>query len=200
METEIISIIEKGKHIKRTIAGMVTKYEYPQGDKNSLLIAYHSILAEHHGAIHLLIENQLYGSAFALVRAFYEPLYRAHWVNACATEKQIEEIIKGKDIPPDMKTMVEEIDLKYGTGSFWQVVKKNSWTAMNDYTHSGMRQIARRFVRDEVEPNYDVVEIKEVLDGTNVALLLMALFFFNVYKKPDEIKAVEKMILEYNKA
>ena len=79
-------------------------------------------------------------------------------------------------------------------------MKKNSWAAMNDYTHSGMRQISRRFVQDGVEPNYDVAEIKEVLDGTNVALLLMALFFFNVYKKLDEVKAVEKMILEYKKA
>ena len=200
MESEIISIIEKGKQIKRTIGGMVTKYDYPQGDKNLLLIAYHSILVEHHDSIHLLIENQLCGSAFALVRALYEPLYRAHWVNACATEKQIEKIIKGKDIFPNMKTMVEEIDQKYDTNDFWQVVKKNSWAAMNDYTHSGMRQISRRFVQDGVESNYDVAEIKEVLDGTNVALLLMALFFFNVYKKPDEVKAVEKMILEYKKA
>jgi len=200
MEPEISSIIKKGIQIKRTIGGMVTKYEYPHGDKNSLLIAYHSILAEHHDAIHLLIQNQLYGSAFALVRALYEPLYCAHWVNACATEKQIEKIIEGIDIFPEMKTMVEEIDQKYGTGNFWQVVKKNSWTAMNDYTHSGMRQIARRFVQYEVEPNYDVAEIKEVLNGTNIALLLMALFFFNVFKKPDEIKSVEKMILEYNKA
>jgi hypothetical protein len=147
-----------------------------------------------------LIEHQLRGSAFALVRALYEPLYRAHWVNACATERQIEKIIQGKNIFPNMKTMVEEIDHKYDTDDFWQVVKKNSWVAMNDYTHSGMRQIARRFFQNGVEPNYDVAEIKEVLDGTNVALLLMALFFFNVYEKTNEVKTVEKMILEYNKA
>lgn len=78
-------------------------------------------------------------------------------------------------------------------------MKKNSWDAMNDYTHSGMRQIARRFLKGGVEPNYDVDEIKEVLNGTNVALLFMALFFFNVYEKSDEVKVVEKMILEYNK-
>ncbi len=198
MESEISLIIEKGKKLKQTIEEMVTKYNYPQGDKNLILIGYHSILVEHHDSIHLLIQNQLYGSAFALVRALYESLYRAHWVNACATDKQIEKILEGKDIFPTMQTMVEEIDRVDGTGNFWQVVKSNSWTAMNDYAHSGIRQLARRFVQDEVAPNYDLTEVIEALDGTNVALLLMAFFFFKVYEKTEEIKVIEKMILEYS--
>ena len=69
---------------------------------------------------------------------------------------------------------------------------------MNNYTHPGMRQLGRRFVEDEVAPNYDLGEVIEVLDGTNMALLLMALFFFNVYRKTEEIKVIEQMIMEYS--
>ena len=198
MESEIISIIEKGSNLSSRIGGMVTKYDYPNVDKSLILLAYQSIVVEHHTAIHLLIQNNLYGSAFALVRAIYEPLYHAQWVNACATEEQIKKIIKGKDVFPKMYKIVKDIDSAYGTGDFWQMIKRNSWSAMNDYTHTGIRQIGRRFKNDEVLPDYDSSEIIEVLNSTNMALLLTGLFFFNVFRKTKEIKKIEKMILEYS--
>lgn len=200
MSPQIISTIEEGKRLKLKTEEMVIKYDYPQDEKNLILLGYHSILVEHHDSIHLLISKKLYGSAFALVRALHETLYRALWVNACATDKQIEKIIGGKDIFPMMKEMLENIDSAYATGDFWQTIKRNSWTAMNDYTHSGIRQISRRFVNDAVSSNYEIGEIVEVLDATNVALLLMALFHFKIYKKSNEIKKIEKMILSYKNA
>lgn len=198
MESEIISIIEKGRKIEDKISEMVTRDNYPNDNKSLILLAYHSIEIEHHKAIHLLIQNKLYGSAFALVRSIYEPLYRAHWVNACATEKQIKKLIKGKDIFPRMKLMVENIDSAYGTSNFWQMIKSNSWSAMCDYTHTGIRQISRRFKENEVLPNYDWDELIEILNNTNMALLLMALFFFNVFRRTEEISKIEQMIMEYS--
>jgi hypothetical protein len=198
MQPEIILLIEKGKDIKLKISEMVKKYHYPEGNKNFILLGYYSILVEHHDAIHLLIQNELYGSAFALVRALYEPLFRAHWVGACATTMQIDKIIEGKDIFPKMEDMVEEMDRVYGTGDFWQKIKRNFWSAMNDYTHSGIRQLGRRFIEDAVKQNYDFGEVVEVLDGTNMALLMMALFFFNVHVKEKEIEIIKQMIIEYN--
>ena len=198
MEPEILSIIDKGRNLKLQIRKMVIKHDYPKGNKNLILLGYHSIMVEHHDSIHLLIQNKLYGSAFALVRAFYEPLYRALWVNACAKDNQISKIMKGKDAFPKMKEMVEQIDNAYRTDDFWQRIKNNSWSAMNDYTHAGIRQLSRRFVEDEVAPNYHLGEVIEVLDGTNMALLLMALFFFNVYKKTEEIKVIRQMIMKYS--
>jgi hypothetical protein len=112
-----------------------------------------------------------------LVRSFYEALYRAHWIIGCASEKQIDEVLKGKDIFPKMYEMVEKIDTAFGIGDFFQNIKKNSWGPMNDYTHSGIRQIGRRFKYDAVEPNYETGEIVEVLNGINVALMLMAIVF-----------------------
>jgi hypothetical protein len=197
MQPEIISLIEKGKSIKIQIINMLKKYHYPNDNKNLILLGYQSILMEHHDAIHLLIHNGLYGSAFALVRVFYEPLFKAHWVEACATMTQIKKIIEGKDIFPEMKDIVEQVDKVYEMGTFWQEFKKNSWSAMNDYTHSGMRQINRRFNEDAVEPSYDLGEIVEVLNGINMALLIMALFFFTKYNKEEEIEMLKNMIADY---
>lgn len=198
MESEISSIIEKGEKLKGKIGEIVTRYDYPNDNKSLILLAYYSIVVEHHTAIHLLIQNNLYGSAFALVRPIYETLYRAQWVNGCATEEQINKVIKGHDIFPKMNKMVKDIDSAYGTGNFWQMIKSNSWPAMNDYTHTGIRQIGRRFKEDEVLPNYDSGELIEVLNRTNMVLLLMAFFFFNVFTKTKESKEIEQMIMEYS--
>jgi hypothetical protein len=48
MENKVLELIEKGKFIKSKIGKMVTQYDYPQNDKNSILLGYHSMMVEHH--------------------------------------------------------------------------------------------------------------------------------------------------------
>ncbi len=197
MDQTIDSIVNKTHQIKGKISELVTSYQYPNNNKSQILLAYHSLLAEHHSAIFLLVQNSLYGSAFALVRSLYELLYRAHWVIGCATEKQVEEILEGKDIYPKMYIMVKEIDTAFGIGNYFQNIKKNSWGPMNDYTHSGLRQISRRFEDNEVSPNYETGEIIEVLDGINIALILMGLVFFKEFRKEKAFKVCGEILAEY---
>lgn len=197
MELEIRSLLEKTTRFKRSLGALVTAHEYPTDPKRQLLLAYHSIMSEHHEAICLLIKNGLDGSAFALVRSFYEPFYRAHWIVGCASPKQIDELLHGKDIFPKMHEMVEQIDSAFGIDDFFQNIKKSSWGSMNDYTHSGLRQIGRRFRGNLVEPNYATDEIVEVLDGINIGLLLMGLLFFKVFDRSEAATKVEKLITEY---
>ncbi|MDP2991754.1 MAG: hypothetical protein Q8N82_00150 [Deltaproteobacteria bacterium] len=197
MEPEINSIVEKTTKFKRKLGDLVTRYEYPKDPKSQIILAYHSIISEHHSAIFLLIQNELHGSAFALVRSLYEPLYRAHWVVGCASDKQVAELLEDKNIFPKMYDMVKEIDAAFGIGNFFQNIKKNSWGPMNDYTHSGVRQIGRRFKDNEVAPNYETAEIVEVLNGINIALMLIALLFFKAFGKNEAATEVEKMLAEY---
>lgn len=199
MEQKIVELIEKGKYIKSRIGKLVTQFEYPQNDKNTILLGYHSMMVEHHDAIHLLIQHKLYGSAFSLVRSVYELLYRAHWVNLCACDEQIEKLKKGKNVFPIMSELVKQIDLAYNTGQFWQTLKKESWGPMNDFTHTGVRQLSRRYSKDEIIPNYDLEEVVEVLNGTNVAYLMMALFHFSVFEKQSGIEEAGNLILTYDK-
>ena len=194
---EINTVIEKTVIIKDRLGQLTTKYEYPTDRKSQFLLAYHSILAEHHSAIFLLVENDLCGSAFALVRPVYEILYRAHWVAACASEQQIENIFKDQNVFPKMTDLVIDIDKAYGTGGSWQTIKEATWRFMNDYTHSGIRQIGRRFKDNQVLQNYDISEILEVLNGVNVALMLVAHLFFNLFGKIEACEEVAAMLANY---
>jgi len=197
MDPEINAIIQKTIVLKERLGHLVTSYEYPTDKKSQILLAYHSLLAEHHSAIFLLIQNDLCGSAFALVRPVYEILYRAHWIAACASEKHIEDIFDDKDVFPKMRDLVVEIDNAYKTGGLWQTIKKSTWLPMNDYTHSGIRQIGRRFYDNQVLQNYEVCEILEVLNGINITLILVANLFFNVFGKVEACNEVEKLLSNY---
>jgi hypothetical protein len=197
MNDEITKLIDKSAHMKTALGRIGTRHEYPTDQKSQILLAYHSIMAEHHSAIFLLVQNDLIGSAFSLVRPIYELLYRTHWVVACASDKHIKGIFAGKDVFPKMRDLVTEIDIAYGTGDFWQTIKNDVWTPMNDYTHSGIRQIGRRFTNNQVLQNYDNGEIIEVLNGVNVALILTAHVFFHHFKKPDVCKEVEDVFNSY---
>ncbi len=193
METKIGSILKNGKSLRLHIAEMVRGH-YPKDRKSLIILAYHRLLFEHHESIHLLIKNKLYGSSFAMVRIFYEIFYRAPWIYGCASEDKINKFFKGIDVFPKMWVLVKEIDTKYETGGFWQTIKNNSWYSMNDYTHSGVMQVVNQLKEDEIAPNYDLGAVIEVLNGTNTVLLLMSIFFFNVFGKTEEAKKIEKMI------
>ena len=68
---------------------------------------------------------------------------------------------------------------------------------MCSYTHSGLLQITRRFTGDEVKPNYRDAEILEVLNATNIAVILVSRMFFMSVGHQREADDVEKMMAEY---
>jgi hypothetical protein len=197
MNAEIAAVIEKTSVMKSRLGRLVTGFDYPTDEKSQILLAYHSIMAEHHSAIFLLIQNDLCGSAFALVRPVYELLYRAHWLVACANDKHITGIFDGKDVFPKMPDLVIDIDRAYQSDGFWGTIKEAVWSPMNDYTHSGIRQIGRRFTGNEVMQNYEIGEILEVLNGVNVALILTAHLFFNYFNKAEACCEVEELFTSY---
>lgn len=198
MDSQIDVVIQKTAKLKDRLGLLVTKNEYPTNRRSQILLAYHSILAEHHSAIFFLIQNDLCGSAFALARPVYETLYRAHWIAACANETQVNNLFEDKDIFPKMHVLVSQIDKAFNSGNFWQTIKRSTWNPMNDYTHSGIRQVGRRFNDNQVLQNYEKEEILEVLNGTNMALLLIASLFFSFFGKDDAYSEVREMILNYN--
>jgi Family of unknown function (DUF6988) len=166
--------------------------------KTILLIAYLDIALEHHEAIYLLVKSQLHGSAFALVRSLFDAVFRALWINSCATEDQIEEVAsRDKAKFPSMADMVAMIDQSYSTDNFFTSIKDVSWAAMCSYTHSGLLQITRRFSGDQVKPNYGDAEIREVLNSVNTAVILLSRMFFLSTGCRLEAAEVEKMMAEF---
>jgi Family of unknown function (DUF6988) len=176
--SQIEDVSNRGAEIRSRLCELLSRHEFPVDTKTELLTGFVAIALEHHEAISLLIKDKLFGSAFALVRPVVEAMLRALWLNALATPSQIERASRDKDIFPCMSQMLAEIDQTYGTGSLFQTFKGSNWRAMCSYAHSGARQIARRFTNGDVKPSYSDVEILEVLNVTNTAVILLTTAFF----------------------
>ena len=197
-DSEIESIVKRGLLLRTKIYEFMCGHAYPSETKTNLLIAYVAIALEHHEAIHLLVKSELHGSAFALTRSFFEAMFRALWINSCATQDQNEQVANRDDAKfPTVGEMVAMIDQRYSTDNFFTSIKRASWAAMCSYTHSGLLQITRRFTGNDVKANYGDAEILEVLNATNAAIILLSRMFFVSMGCQHEAAEVEKMMAEY---
>lgn len=195
--TGINGILSRGEVVRNRLRQMLSEKEYTSEDINNLLSAYTSIALEHHESIYLLINRELYGSAFALVRPLFDTFFRAHWVCRCATKEQVQEIYNNDSFQfPRMDDMAQNIDEKYASEEFFSIVKRNFWSSMCSYTHTGLLQIGRRFTGNIIKPNYSDGAILEVLKLANVFIILATRLFFETIKQIPEVKEIEKMILE----
>ena len=168
--------------------------DYADDTRTMLLVAYTDVALEHHEAIMLLLQQKHFGSAFSLVRLIFEAFFRVHWVLGCARDSDVQKIAcKEFDFPP-MGTMVADIDARWHTNGFFETIKKQAWAAMNSYTHSGIRQLSRRFKDGRIEPNYSDAEIVEVISGTTMAVLLLGVFFSKLVNRAAEAVEAESLI------
>jgi len=66
---------------------------------------------------------------------------------------------------------------------------------MCSYTHTGLHQLNRRVLDGDIHPNFSNDEIIEVLNASNMLLLLMAYFFSIEMGFETEAEEIAKMIL-----
>jgi hypothetical protein len=83
--------------------------------------------------------------------------------------------------------MVKQIDEAYDTDNFFSTfLSGGALQAMHSYTHSGLRQLSRRFTGRSVEPNYGEEEIVEAINVTTIAICLMARILLMTVGKQKE--------------
>ncbi len=187
----------RGAEIRARVRELQPSRKYDAENETAWLLGSVEIALEQHEAIWLLIERRLTGAAFALVRPLVDTVVRAQWINAIATEQQIEQASKDIDIFPGMLQMRDAVSQAYHADRFFQPLL-SEWAAMCSYTHSGARQIARRFTRDEVKPSYTDGERAEVLYAATFALLLlMRTFFMSVGNQQAEADEVEALHVQF---
>ena len=171
---------------------------YPNDDRIKLLVAYVDVALEHHAAITLLVRNNRCGSAFALVRVVFDALYRALWVRGCATSADIANIVADTTAAfPNMNALTGAVDQAYGTDGFFAIVKQSGWTAMNDYTHSGLRQLGRRFKGTNVEPTYEQGAIREAVRNTAVFVALLGILLAKTAQRAAESTHIESALSSF---
>jgi len=177
-------ISTRGAELRTRMRKLLSQREYSGGIKTRVLAGYVDIALEHHEAIWLLMERKLTGSALALVRSVYDCWLRALWINAIATEQQIEQASHEKlRFPPmrrmyaDIKPVYSQSDTREDVDKLFQYVK-SLWGILSSYTHSGGRQLARRFTGDQVTPSYTGRELAQAFNLPTMALMLLMRAFF----------------------
>jgi hypothetical protein len=75
VQTEIDGARKFGERVEAIV---VSKSQFPTGDRNVLLIAYWALMFDYHKGILSLLQSEFFGAAFALVRPVVEAVVRAH--------------------------------------------------------------------------------------------------------------------------
>ena len=190
-------ISNRGIQIRSRLWDLLERHPYPDDHRSVWVAGSLAQALEHHEAIALLIKRELTGSAFALVRPLVDTVMRALWINAVACDQQVARARDdGKKVFPPMKEMSEAVERAYRDDDLLQRMTAE-WDAMCSYTHSGARQLGRRFTGTDVKSSYAPGEIAEVLNLTNYGVLFLARRFFMRTGHQPETDETRTMLLGY---
>jgi hypothetical protein len=203
----IDDILAKGDETRKQLRALLNRNEYPRNTTNFVLLAYVDIALEHHAAIWLLAKSKLYGSAFAMVRLVFDTMLRSYWIYGVATEEQIQQAWDDELTFPPMAKMRTDIKERYGAklkgeemelfNEFFRMIKE-LWQILSSYTHSGGRQIGRRFREDEVKPSYSEAAIVQALHYATVALLVQPPLFFRSAGFTSEAQEADTLLRNFH--
>ena len=201
-------IATRGAQFRMRARQLAERHTYSTNTKSVMLVAYVDLALEHHAAIWLLRERELFGSAFALVRAVYGIMLRALWIGAKATDEQIEQASRDNldwrriRLLDDIKEAyfgpraLEDAELAKLADRFFQYLR-DLMRVLHSYTHPGARQLGRRFIGDQVKPSYMEWEIAQALNlATMVLMFLMQGFFVIMASQPDA-EEIRTLLMQY---
>jgi hypothetical protein len=220
--TLVEDITKRGAELRERMDALLRRHDYPIPDtKTVMVIGYVIIAIQHHRAIWLLKDAELYGSAFALVRPVFDAWLRALWINAIATPEEIEEASHDRLRWRSVDQMLAEIRPVYfghaqKEAAFADIADKlfyflsgrksedrtlprdaSLWDALNSYTHPGARQLTPLFTGTEVKQSYSEWNIAQGLNLATVALILLMRPFFISMGKQAEAEEVHALALQY---
>src|SRR5262245_31622425 len=201
VSTLVEDITKRGAEFRERVDELLRRHEYPNQPKEVLMVGYVMIALQHHQAIWLLKDAELYGSAFALVRPVFDSWLRALWINAIATPEEIKQASRSDDelrFPKIAKMLADINPVYFGHAEkdleFKKIVDdffyflisldpKNKdkadprvtslWNVLHGYTHPGARPLARLFTGAEVKQNYSQWDIAQGLNLPTMALIFL---------------------------
>jgi hypothetical protein len=194
VQAEIDRASQYGRQLEALLDG---KEVTASTDRDLLIIGYRSLLLDYHTAIVMLLEKELYGAAFALLRPTVEAWVRIHIAKMGTDETVLQ--LKNDTYRVDFGKVGEEIDTAFELAFFEKSLNKAVRDALHSYTHSGWFQIARRFNENEIKSRYSDGAILNVLEGSMTALFMATIVTTNHFGFEDEWRATAELFSEYNK-
>jgi hypothetical protein len=186
---------EKAMQSAKPILG---EHGFPDDRRTLTVIGFISVLVEHQESILLLVMHDKAGSAAALVRPVVESAYRALWINLPATDAEVTKFNEKDKIELEFGEIATALDNAYALGEdFFQDFKTRTWKHLNSYTHGGMHQIGRRFVKHEVVNNYSEEQLYEITTIVTTIVLLAISFFLKRHGHIDSGDRIQALLGTY---
>jgi hypothetical protein len=188
--------LQYSEHISKWLNQKLDGLTIPSDDTSRAAAACLDMAMEHQIAVHILVKNHIYGSAFSLARCSLEAYVRGTWLSNCANEKQTRLYLKDK-LELTFQTYIDDIEkLESYSGGLLSAVKKRNWKIFNSLTHSGAHQAFRRNTDESIEPNYKPEEIKEIVWFANAISILAGYEVAGMATDRDKVNAqdfIDKM-------
>lgn len=112
--------------------------ELPNDPKLGSALALHHLAVEHAKAIAMLVHEETYGSALALLRPLCDAFLRGHWLQEVAAPKEARKAVD-KDRFPDTGILVRHLPDALNDQGMREARK-----LLNDYVHGGRVQMDGR--------------------------------------------------------
>lgn len=145
----------------------------------TLASALFSIALDHHVALVLLFQNNMRSSAFALLRAVFDAVWRGAWAAYVASHSDLLRFSTGRyDPSPDRA--IQQLEKQNALPPVLSKIKGQGWSTMSAYVHSGLLQIQRWVGEGTIEPQHSDAELLEVLGVADRLAFTACLFFVDV--------------------
>jgi hypothetical protein len=176
------------------LTGYMRDTTYPPGRRVQLSLACYYIVRDHHHAIAVLTDEELYASAFALVRPLYEAAVKGMWIQYCALPGNLEKYAGGKELPK-LGELIDDLsksELPNTTTIQLVKVKKKYWQSMSSLTHAGHAQVTRWLSPEGVMPTYTEATVQEIVDFTAYMAVVVAVERARLGSNENAISSISK--------
>jgi len=184
--------INKNHDLCKTAEDFMNSIEIEGESKKAMLFsAFLKISLSHFYAINILVNLELYASAFALVRVFFDSvvrgLYTAYIFDEITVDKIWADEANWKF--PNSTKMSKALDscFNFNEKIFEQSIG-NVYNIMCDYIHTGYNQVAYQFDNQNltIQSDFNVEQVKDTLKANH--------FYMNFF-----IEKYKDFIFQYNK-
>lgn len=163
--------------------------------REKVVAGYLSLAIQHHSSIILLVERNVYSSAFALLRPLFESVYRGIWFSIVSNDDELEKFCKKINYKfKPIKTLAKEIDEKEGRKAFVTVCEK-ILEFLHGMTHGGIGQISRQFDKEgSVFVSFSDKDLSSLLNNANV-LISRLLIEYDKFQDDNTLKKLGEEII-----
>jgi hypothetical protein len=164
--------------------------------RDTLALAYWTILFEYHDGILTLVRGENPTSAFALLRVFEEAFLKLFLV-MCGSDKQVQAIWEGT-YNTNFAAVGALIDEKLGKEPLLGPKMKSQIKILHGFTHSGPEQLVRQLKKlpdggSDITPNSSDEEIRQLVLETMPIIFLAGAFLTEFLNYVNENKAVVEL-------